>query len=219
MKKIKANNEARCAIIICALICTIVVGGALGCYFLHLHMGDNNWSKWYNFTSPFIAIANVIAFMVLTIAIYIGEDTRSKTHEQSNIQNTIIHKLQKIEKELAQSEELLRKGSVNVQNVYTIYIMLYRYANYFKNLPSLSILKIRKEEKKNATEILKQIEKTRDIFINHYMSLKQQHKEYSDSNDCKPLARELNYLIAYFEEFEISILQDISISVANYPEE
>ena len=218
----RGNYKIECVIKWCVAVCVFLIVGCTLFYFCQIHEADNvseRWSNWYNYISPFIAIANVAAFLGLTIAIFIGEEQRQKTHEQINLQNTIINKLQKIEVELSQSEKTLREYHVNIQSIYSIYIMLYRYANYFKNLPSLSILKTRKEEKKNASEVLAQIEKTRNLFISIYKEFREQEKKEVGRDKCKPLAKELNFLIAYLEEFEISILQDISINVTNYPEE
>ena len=219
----KANNihiEARCAIALCVIVCISLIVWSGGYFFNHLSewAPEYNWlSNWYNFASPIIAIANVTAFIGLTIAIYIGESDRQKKHEQVNIQNTIIAKLQIIEKELVTEELALRAGSVKVMHFYTIYLMLYRYENYFKNLPSLALLEKRKEEKENASKIVKQVVEGRDLFLAKYKTLKEENREYIDSNDCKPLAKKLNLIIAYLEEFEMSIIQDISITILEEP--
>lgn len=173
--------------------------------------------NWYNFSSPIIAIANVLAFIGLTIAIYIGERDQQKTHEKINIQNTILSKLQHVEEELAAKDLSLRTGSVKVMHLYTIYIVLYRYENYFKNLPSLSILKKRKEEKENAEKIVQQVKEGKDMFLSKYQNFKQNDRCFIDSSECKDLANKLNLIIAYLEEYEMSILQDISITILENP--
>ena len=216
----KLNIEARCAIALCVIACVSLIVWCCGYFYNHLNdfaPKDEALNNWYNFASPIIAIANVVAFIGLTIAIYIGESDRQKKHEQVNIQNTIITKLQHIEKELTTGEAALRAGSVKVMHFYTIYLMLYRYENYFKNLPSLALLEKRKEEKENASKIVKQVIEGRDLFLSEYKALKEASREYIDSNDCKPLAKKLNLIIAYLEEFEMSIIQDISLTVLDEP--
>lgn len=218
MRKSKRHSETRCLIILCTLLCVIFIAGPVIHYCFHLHSNDNNqWMVWYNFVSPFIAIANVIAFVGLTIAIYKGESERQKAHEQVNIQNTIITKLQQIEKDLTLEEYELRSGSVKVMHFYTIYLLLYRYENYFKQMPSLALLKKREDEKENAAKIIQQVIEGRDLFINEYKKYQEQRREYVDSNDCKTLARKLNLIIAYLEEFEMTIIQDISLTVLDEP--
>lgn len=218
MKKSKQNNEARCQIILCTLLCIIFIAGPILHYCFCLHSNDSTqWMVWYNFVSPFIAIANVIAFVGLTIAIFLGESERQKAHEQVNIQNTIITKLQQIEKDLTLAESALRSGSVKVMHFYTIYLLLYRYENYFKQMPSLALLKKRKEEKENAAKIVQQVVEGRDMFINEYKRYVEQSRKVVVSNDCKLLARKLNLIIAYLEEFEMTIIQDISLTVLEEP--
>ena len=111
----------------------------------------------------------------------------------------------------------LRSGSVKVMHFYTIYLLLYRYENYFKQMPSLALLKKREDEKENAAKIVQQVIEGRDLFINEYKKYQEQRREYVDSNDCKTLARKLNLIIAYLEEFEMTILQDISLTVLDEP--
>lgn len=217
MKRTELNIEARCIIILCILLCIIFVAGPILHYYLHMRNDDAQWCIWYNFVSPFVAIANVIVFGGLTIAIYKGETLRQKTHEQVNIQNIIINKLQHIEKELVTEESALREGKIKVMHFYTIYISLYRYENYFKNMPSLAILKKRRDVKENASQIVQQVVAGRDLFLDEYKKYNKLGKDEVDSNDCKPLAKKLNLIIAYLEEFEMSIIQDISLTVLKEP--
>lgn len=220
MMKKKRNNEAKCAIALCVVVCISLIVWCGGYFYNHLsQLAPQNeaLSNWYNFSSPIIAIANVLAFIGLTIAIYIGESDRQKTHEQFNIQNTIISKLQYIERELASNELTLRTGSVRVMHLYTIYIVLYRCENYFKNLPSLSIIEKRKEEKENAAKIVKQVQEGQAMFLKGYQQFKQQNRDFIDSSECKEMANKLNLITAYLEEYEMSILQDISINIIENP--
>jgi len=213
----KLNIEARCAIALCVIVCVSLIVWCCGYFYNHLNdfaPKDEALSNWYNFASPIIAIANVLAFIGLTIAIYMGESNRQKTHEHINIQNTIISKLQIVEKDLALKEQALRKNSVDVQVLYTIYVSLYRYENYFKDLPTLSILANRKAEKEEAEKVLRQIRDIADAFYEKYDGSKNNQQSLSIA-DVKPLIGKLNYLIAFIEEFEMSIIQDISSNVEN----
>lgn len=213
----KLNIEARCAIALCVIVCVSLIVWCSGYFYNHLNdfaPKDEALSNWYNFASPIIAIANVLAFIGLTIAIYMGESNRQKTHEHINIQNTIISKLQIVEKDLALKEQALRKNSVDVQVLYTIYVSLYRYENYFKDLPALSILANRKAEKEEAEKVLRQIRDIADAFYEKYDGSKNNQQSLSIA-DVKPLIGKLNYLIAFIEEFEMSIIQDISSNVEN----
>ena len=216
----QSNSEAKCAIALCVVVCISLIFWCCGYFYNHLsQLAPQNEAlgNWYNFSSPIIAIANVLAFIGLTIAIYIGERDQQKTHEKINIQNTILSKLQYVEEELAAKELSLRTGSVKVMHLYTIYIVLYRYENYFKNLPSLSILKKRKEEKENAEKIVQQVKEGKDMFLSKYQNFKQNDRCFIDSSECKDLANKLNLIIAYLEEYEMSILQDISITILENP--
>ena len=216
----QSNSEAKCAIALCVVVCISLIFWCCGYFYNHLNQltpQNEALGNWYNFSSPIIAIANVLAFIGLTIAIYIGERDQQKTHEKINIQNTILSKLQHVEEELATKELSLRTGSVNVMHLYTIYIVLYRYENYFKNLPSLSILKKRKEEKENAEKIVQQVKEGKDMFLSNYQNFKQNDRCFIDSSECKDLANKLNLIIAYLEEYEMSILQDISITILENP--
>ena len=216
----QSNSEAKCAIALCVVVCISLIFWCCGYFYNHLsQLAPQNEAlgNWYNFSSPIIAIANVLAFIGLTIAIYIGERDQQKTHEKLNIQNTILSKLQHVEEELAAKELSLRTGSVKVMHLYTIYIVLYRYENYFKNLPSLSILKKRKEEKENAEKIVQQVKEGKEMFLSKYQNFKQNERYFIDSSECKDLANKLNLIIAYLEEYEMSILQDISITILENP--
>ena len=213
----KLNIEARCAIALCVIACVSLIVWCCGYFYNHLNdfaPKDEALNNWYNFASPIIAIANVLAFIGLTIAIYIGESSRQKTHEHVNIQNTIISKLQIVEKDLALKELALRKNNIDVQVLYTIYVALYRYENYFKDLPTLSILANRKAEKEEAEKVLRQIRDIADAFYEKYDGNKNNQQSLSIA-DVKPLIEKLNYLIAFIEEFEMSIIQDISSNVEN----
>ena len=183
-------------------------------YFCRMHSScHESWGTWYNFLSPYIAIANIIAFIGLTVAIYSGESTRQTKHEQVNIQNTIISKLQYIEKDLALVEKILRSDNAGLQDVYTTYIILYRHTHYFSILPDLSILSQREYEKKIAKEVLERIEATREVFIKFYNDHKDEENFLFTHEMKHDLAYHINYLTAHLEEFEISIIQDISITI------
>ena len=220
MKAKKIHNEARCAIALCVIVCISLIVWCGGYFFNHLSdlAPEYNWlSNWYNFASPIIAIANVVAFIGLTIAIYIGESDRQKKHEQINIQNTIISKIQQIEKELSEGEIGLRKGSVEIQQLYTIYISLYKIENYLKDLPKISLLQTRKALKENAEKIEQQTTQARDMFICQYQKLKSTGRVFVDSSECVEMSKKLNLVIAYLEEFEMSIIQDISLNIITDP--
>ena len=212
MKEEQKYDKAKYAIKLCITICVFTLGIAILCYGCRLRdLGINEnatWSLWYNYLSPFIAFANVVAFAGLTIALYYGEDNRQKTHERINIQNTIINKLQLIEKDFSIKEKELRSNP-NMIDVYSVYISLYKYAHYFKHLPKLSILSTKEHE--DAIQVLKKIEEIREIFINFYSKHDKNHNITEEEK--QDLAYQLNYLSAYLEEFEISIIQDIALSV------
>ena len=180
-------------------------------------MATGSYAVWYNFISPLIAIINVIAFIGLTVAIYKGESDRQKKHEQINIQNTIISKIQQIEKELSEGEIGLRRGSVEIQQLYTIYISLYKIENYLKDLPKISLLQTRKALKENAEKIEKQTTQARDMFICQYQKIKSSGKSSVNSSECVDMSKKLNLVIAYLEEFEMSIIQDISLNIIPDP--
>jgi len=213
------KNKIECIIKWCVALCFFLIVGGLCYYLCHLRGVDIEEGSlcaiWYNYLSPFIAIANVIAFIGLTIAIYVGEDQRQKMHEQINIQNAIIDKLQSIERDLTLKEETFRKEKSTLNDVYSIYIAIYRYANFFKDLPSLSILETRKDEKENASKVLEQVNATQKLFIDYYKEHKANISRQGEINDDdkRPLLRQLNFLMGYIEEFEISILQDISLHI------
>lgn len=207
-------DKAKYAIKLCMMICAFIIGGALMFYFCRMHsICNESWQTWYNFLSPYIAIANIIAFIGLTVAIYLGESTRQTKHEQVNIQNTIIAKLQRVENDLAVAEKTLRSDNVGLQDVYTTYIILYRHTHYFNLLPDLSILSQREQERKIAKDVLKRIEATRDVFIKFYNDHKTEDKFLFTHEMKHDLAYHINYLTAHLEEFEISIIQDISITI------
>ena len=194
-------------------ICVLLIAGSTLFYICYIHgvdEGGNVWSSWYNYVSPFIAIANVAAFLGLTIAIFLGDDKRQKTQEQAKVQNIIINKLQIIEKELSQQEKILRKNG-KIQDVYTIYILLYRFTYYFKALPDLVIFSSKPKEKEDAIQVLNKIEEVKKVFIDFYQNNK--GNDTLKENKKQDLAYELNFLSAYIEEFEISIIQDISQNV------
>lgn len=214
----QSNNKIECIIKWCAAFCILSIAGGILYYFCHFHCitSENRitWDIWYNYLSPIIAIANVGAFLGLTIAIYKGDEQRQKTHEHINIQNTILTKLQIIEQDLSQKEERLR-GNSNNQDIYTIYISLYKHVYYFKSLPELAILTSRLKVRDDAKQVFDKIVEVREIFIKAYQDHKSENKEPTD-DEKQDLAYHLNYLLAAIEELEMSIIQDISLSV-EYP--
>lgn len=216
MEKFKVNNEARCAIIICSLVCVITIGSAVGYYFYHMSIYDADWSEWYNFTSPFIAVANVLAFIGLTVAIYIGESRRQKAQEQAKIQNAIIAKLQIMEKELSLKEESFREWkNIKAKDLYEIYIPLYRCSNYLKKLPEIFLFEHKEEERKDAKQVFEQILNTRNLFGDKYQEACAKKTKKVSGSVAQELSRQLNLSIAYLEEFEISVLQYISFDIDN----
>ena len=173
--------KIECIIKWCVAICVLLIAGSTLFYICYIHgvdEGGNVWSSWYNYVSPFIAIANVAAFLGLTIAIFLGDDKRQKTQEQ---------------------------------DVYTIYILLYRFTYYFKALPDLVIFSSKPKEKEDAIQVLNKIEEVKKVFIDFYQNNK--GNDTLKENKKQDLAYELNFLSAYIEEFEISIIQDISQNV------
>ena len=205
-------DQAKYAIKLCMMICAFIIGGALMYYFCRMHLScHESWETWYNFLSPYIAIANIIAFIGLTVAIYWGESARQAKHEQVNIQKTIIKKIQQVEIDLATQAKILYKKETLRIDIYSIYISLYGYAYYFINLPEIPLLESDAQRKKDAEEVLEQIKQTRDLFIGCYM-------KYDDTTqineiDRRSLARKLNILLAYLEVFEMSIINNISMDV------
>ena len=212
MNQQNKNDKVKYAIKLCSMICAFVIVGALMYYFCRMHMASNDsWATWYNFSSPYIAIANIIAFIGLTVAIYLGENSRQAKHEQINIQKTIIKKIQQIEIDLAVQTKILYKEETLRIDIYPIYISLYKYAYYFKNLPKIPIIDSDNQRKKDAEEMLEQFNKTRDQFIRCYM-------KYDDTTqineiDRRNLALKMNILLAYLEVFEMSIINNISLDV------
>lgn len=210
----KLNNEAKCAIVLCVIVCIGLIAWSVWYYFdtLQTLTGEKvSFKNWYNFASPILAIANIIAFIGLTVAIYIGESGRQKNHEKVSIQKTIINKVQIVEIDLKEQTKILYKEDIKRIEIYDIYISLYRYFYYFKNLPDIPILESDDQRHKDAKEILEQITQTRDLFIKFY-------NKYDDStiiveNDRRQLAIKLNVLIAYLEAFEISIINNISFDI------
>lgn len=220
MRKPRMKNEARCAIVVCTLLCLLVMGGALGYYFQNLHETSQpartEWNVWYNFLSPIIAFGNILAFIGLTVAIYMGESQRQQQFEKTHIEGTIIAKIYQIEQALAESEKDLRTQPPTLSSVYTAYIVVYRAHYYFETLHTIETLS--DLEKADAKDVLDIFQRAEEEIARSYQAHKNDHTPHTQQEGID-LAQLLNHLTGKLNMMEADMMQQMAKNIGPHASE
>ncbi len=218
MTQNKRYDKAKCAIKLCIVICAFSIGGALLYYCNALHGVTNNtsWDTWYNFLSPIIAIANIIAFIGLTAAIYYGETKRQEQFEKTHIEETILTKICYIEQKLTEVEKELRTSAPALPTVYTAYIIVYRARYYFEKLNTIEILG--ETEKTDAADMLESLKNMEEEMARSYNTHKDNNTQYT-LEEGKQLSKQLNHLTGKLNMMEADMMQQMAKNIGtNAPE-
>lgn len=211
----KKYNIAKCTIKFCIVLCAFFIVGALLYYFNYLHEAvkahDETWDLWYNFLSPIIAIANVIAFIGLTAALFFGEREQHRQRERIHISESILTKIYSIEQELSISEKALRSQNVSLIDIYSAYIAVYRAHYYFETLHSISTLS---EEEKEAMQVL------RDAFLQTenqmaiiYEAQKKKSNKSSMVTEARECAQSICHLTGMLNMMEANMMQQMANNI------
>lgn len=207
-------NKATCIAKLCIVLCAFFVISAVLYYFNYLHNATEaectSWGVWYNFTSPVIAIANIIAFIGLTMAIIFGENSQHEQREKIHIADNILTKLYQIEKELAEMEKELRSVAPDMPVVYSAYLVLYRARYYFGTLHTIDTLS--EKEKSEAKDL-------RDAFADVEREIAASYSEHKNTNtpftldEGKHFSKGLNRLTAMLNMMEADMMQQMAKTI------
>lgn len=212
MTQTKHYDKAKYAIKLCIVVCAFSIGGGLlyYCNALHGMQEDVQWGVWYNFMSPIIAVANIVAFIGLTAAIYYGESKRQKQFEKTHIEESILTKIYYIEQKLTEAEKDLRTAAPKLAQVYTAYIIVYRARYYFETLNKIETLS--ESEKTDAENLFKSFQQVEDDMAKSYKDHKDNNKEYTE-DDGKQLSKPLNHLTGKLNMMEAVIMQQMAKNI------
>lgn len=209
--QLQNSSKAQCIIKICIVLCAFFVVGSILYYFNYLHAVTGEESKtfnvWYNFLSPIIAIANVVAFIGLTVAIIYGESSRHKQREKIHIADSILNKIYYIEQEFSKAELDLRKNNPSLLDVYSAYIAVYRARNYFQHLLTVSTLgETEKEDVKDMFDVFKELEQQ---LAASYEQHKAQNIQYT-KQDTNTFSQQLNHITGMLNIIEAEMMEQMA---------
>lgn len=210
-------SNAKCVIKLCVVLCAFFIGSALWYYFNYLHTtcsDENILGTWYNFLSPIIAVANIVAFIGLTAAIFFGENSQHQQREKIHIEDAMLSKLYNIERDLVNVDTDLRLQDPSIKNVYSAYLVVYRGRYYFEQLKEVETLS--EDEKADAGDMRDAFEEKERQLRESYILHRNNGNPYSE-DEIRSFTKSINHLIGMLNMMETHIMQQMAKSV-NYQE-